>query len=531
MAIMMTELSNNILDEIIDLLTPFFKAKTTRTLVIELALGKNSHYSKLVQEQVNFNVSVRAFILALVTCLVAENEDEKGIQALALLIATLRNHADKHELERFDKVWEELTASQNKELYDNSQKAQASPSQSDQLSLPMIHNTYHALTLIQAQLRVGRLDPDFASRQISKIQNIFDILRQEQQETKTGGRFKVLHEASLILGTSLNLQVILDRILDAAIQLTEADRGFILWRDADDKELIIRAIRHISQATMDSDDGNYSRTIANYVLERKESVLTTNAVQDPRFAGGASIVTQSLRTIMATPLMIQENVHGAIYIDNRVSNGLFANDDILLFEALAKHAAIMLENARLVEELEATRLAQATQYAKQTDEQLNKLLQSYEEGKPLPKLDNAASIFISYSREDESFARRLSVNLQKYQFKTWLDVESIQSGSNWASAIQQGLSGADVMLLIISPDSIHSSNVENEWQYFLNVRRKPVIPVYYRPIEWHTIHFQLAMLHYVDFRENQTTFDDAIPKISESINHSRLLNTITQGDS
>lgn len=104
-------------------------------------------------------------------------------------------------------------------------------------------------------------------------------------------------------------------------------------------------------------------------------------------------------------------------------------------------------------------------------------------------------VFISYSRVDEPFARRLATSLSETGMDVWIDVEDIPAGMKWSKAIQQGLDSAVVMLVLISPESMASGNVEDEWQYFLD-HNKPVIPVLLRPAK---IHFQLNRMQYIDF--------------------------------
>ncbi len=104
-------------------------------------------------------------------------------------------------------------------------------------------------------------------------------------------------------------------------------------------------------------------------------------------------------------------------------------------------------------------------------------------------------IFISYSRKNEDIARRLATDLDALGADIWIDVDDIPAGMNWSSAIQQGLDSCEVMILIISPESMASVNVENEWQYFLD-HKHPVIPVLWQPTR---VHFQLHRLQYIDF--------------------------------
>lgn len=104
-------------------------------------------------------------------------------------------------------------------------------------------------------------------------------------------------------------------------------------------------------------------------------------------------------------------------------------------------------------------------------------------------------IFISYSRKDELFARQLAQSLSDRGADIWIDLEDIPAGMKWSSAIQQGLDTGEIIIVIISPESMTSRNVEDEWQYFLD-NNKPVIPVLLRSAK---IHFQLSRIQYIDF--------------------------------
>jgi mono/diheme cytochrome c family protein len=107
-------------------------------------------------------------------------------------------------------------------------------------------------------------------------------------------------------------------------------------------------------------------------------------------------------------------------------------------------------------------------------------------------------LFISYSRNDAAFARRLTLSLQDVGGQVWIDVDDIRSGEDWSDAIQQALDVSDVMVLILSPESMESVNVASEWKYFLD-EGKTVIPVLLREAK---IHFRLKPLNYIDFHKH-----------------------------
>jgi hypothetical protein len=120
-------------------------------------------------------------------------------------------------------------------------------------------------------------------------------------------------------------------------------------------------------------------------------------------------------------------------------------------------------------------------------------------------------VFISYSRRDVDFARRLAQSLAQARIDVWMDMEDIEVGSKWSKAIQQGLDSSDVLCVVISPASMESSNVEDEWTYFLD-QKKPVIPIHWKPGK---IHFQLGRIQYIDFYTNP--YDTALPLLLAEI--------------
>lgn len=86
----------------------------------------------------------------------------------------------------------------------------------------------------------------------------------------------------------------------------------------------------------------------------------------------------------------------------------------------------------------------------------------------LPSLLNQAiqfySCFISYSREDKSFARRLHDQLQGQGIRCWLDEHQILPGDNIAKEIDTGIRARDKVLLCCSEHSLNSAWVNREME-------------------------------------------------------------------
>ncbi len=199
---------------------------------------------------------------------------------------------------------------------------------------------------IRSQINSGRVDGQYLLKQVETLTDVLTRIDAERKARKKEGRFQALYNVSRLLGESLDLQTVLNQVMDAIINLTGADRGFLMLRN-DDGGMTVQVARNLDQKTLGSDDFKFSRTITNQVLDSGKPVVTNNAIEDPRFSGQASIIGQALRSIMATPLRARGTVIGVVYVDNRMTTGLFMDDDLAALDTFAGQAAIAIDNARL----------------------------------------------------------------------------------------------------------------------------------------------------------------------------------------
>ena len=104
--------------------------------------------------------------------------------------------------------------------------------------------------------------------------------------------------------------------------------------------------------------------------------------------------------------------------------------------------------------------------------------------------------FISYSREDSEFVLRMAQDLKAAGASVWMDQLDIQPGQRWARALQDAIANAPRFLVILSPHSVSSTNVEDEVAFALE-ERKMIIPVLFCDCK---VPFQLRPFQYADFR-------------------------------
>jgi len=167
-----------------------------------------------------------------------------------------------------------------------------------------------------------------------------------------------LAEISRVVNSSLELDEVLRIVMDNIVRLTRAERGYLMLRD-DKGEMVTQVARNWSQESIKAGDVATSRTIVQRVIDSGDPIVTTNAQEDERFSGQASVVALNLRSILCVPLKVKNELIGVIYADNRIRTGIFAEPERDLLAAFANQAAVAIDNARLFTSLRQT-LAEVT---------------------------------------------------------------------------------------------------------------------------------------------------------------------------
>ncbi|MBN1563769.1 MAG: toll/interleukin-1 receptor domain-containing protein [Anaerolineae bacterium] len=124
-----------------------------------------------------------------------------------------------------------------------------------------------------------------------------------------------------------------------------------------------------------------------------------------------------------------------------------------------------------------------------------------------------ADLFISYSRRDEPFVRRLHDALAARQKDVWVDLEDIPSSSDWWDEIQAGIEASDAFIFVISPDSAQSEVCLREIRH-AESRNKRFIPVVWRKISDAVLEKNLPPVikktNWIFFGEAEEEFDHAL---------------------
>src|SRR5512143_1259209 len=172
--------------------------------------------------------------------------------------------------------------------------------------------------------------------------------RLEEQERERA-QLEGLFEVSRAVNSSLELNQVLNRAMDVIIQVTRAERGFLMLADANTGELTFQVARNMDRDTIERPTFEVSRSIIEQVARVGQPVFTTDALRDPRFSEQDSVVSLNLRSILCHPLKVRERVTGVVYVDNRLHIGRFKEADVEALRAFTDQAAIAIDNAQLFE--------------------------------------------------------------------------------------------------------------------------------------------------------------------------------------
>jgi len=264
---------------------------------------------------------------------------------------------------------------------------------------PLRHNDRIRLAKAESHTLVFRTHQEFS-----------DLMETAESLEPTAENLRnlwALLEISKALNSSLRLDDVLNKVIEAVLALTRAERGLLLLgEEADD--LKVRIARNFD--TSKTEDMRYSTTVVRDVFSTGEPRILTDAMQDARFSGQESIVGMNLRTVMCVPLRTAHRVDsaetgsrpaddepelpsdatqfmssdslrrgadgearmiGAVYVDRRSPTRFFTDQDLELFESFGSHAALAIENARLYEEaLEKRRLERDIEVAQEIQQSL-----------------------------------------------------------------------------------------------------------------------------------------------------------------
>lgn len=193
---------------------------------------------------------------------------------------------------------------------------------------------------------------------------------------------KILYELMQLVGSIFDKRLLLERVMDLVLEHFGPDRGFILLRPSPEAKPEPVVVRYKQQpSSKDEKNISVSRTIVQHVLKKREGVLSTNAMTDKRFSAGDSVQAFGIRSAICVPIKFREKVFGVIYIDSKVANYTFTEDQLRLMTAIGAQTGLALENAELYQQgLARARLAAVGETVASLSHSIRNMLQAIRGG-------------------------------------------------------------------------------------------------------------------------------------------------------
>lgn len=169
---------------------------------------------------------------------------------------------------------------------------------------------------------------------------------------------KQLLEINQVLNCQLPLEILLKRILSAALDLTGAERGYALLK-GDNGTLKIMAAYDGDTDYVHDEISRLSEQVALMAMTEKRTITAADMPEEWKNKNSVNLNEWYLRAVLCVPLRIQREAGGALYLDQRYSPQAFQPKHLYLAEALAKQAGIAIETSWLLAQETEKRIALA----------------------------------------------------------------------------------------------------------------------------------------------------------------------------
>ncbi|GAB6093869.1 hypothetical protein JCM14469_01210 [Desulfatiferula olefinivorans] len=159
-------------------------------------------------------------------------------------------------------------------------------------------------------------------------------------------KLRVTYELQNEMNLERDIAKTLDRILHRTFEFLEYDQGVILLVDKDGEMK-----PHSYKSRRGDERLRISSTLIRYVRDEKTGVISTDVPSDQRFNIAESIMLEGVKSTIAVPMMIDEEILGIMILYSLEMTDAFTSKDLGLITAIAGQAARIIKNALLHEEL------------------------------------------------------------------------------------------------------------------------------------------------------------------------------------
>ncbi|MDI9637600.1 AAA family ATPase [Oscillatoria amoena NRMC-F 0135] len=170
--------------------------------------------------------------------------------------------------------------------------------------------------------------------------------------------FAAILKASQALSSEIQLEQLLSNLLQVTIENAGADKGVLLLLE--DGQWRVEGVAQIGEAAQVlqsvplEESQEIPLSLINQVKRQPQPIAINNATEHSFFLGDAYIQQAQPKSLLCNPIWHQGKLVGMLYLENRLTAGVFTSDRTQVLNLLCAQAAISLENARLYQRSQQT---------------------------------------------------------------------------------------------------------------------------------------------------------------------------------
>lgn len=219
---------------------------------------------------------------------------------------------------------------------------------SDNYELEFYTNTdINAISQTTVQQILSLIDNKNYKNESLELSALTNVWNKYSTETKQD-LLRIICNVGIALLPHTSIEDTLRIIMESVFDAIPAERGFLFLKEREDLKCKLALDSKKNELNMSNI--KLSNSIIQKVMEECNSVISYDAMKDPRFKEKKSVMLRKIRSVMAVPLYATEEVLGMIYVDNPIDNK-FNQDNLMVLSTIASVASIKIENHNMLNKL------------------------------------------------------------------------------------------------------------------------------------------------------------------------------------
>ncbi len=158
-----------------------------------------------------------------------------------------------------------------------------------------------------------------------------------------------LYEFSERLIHQRDLTELLDALMDAVIEITNADKGFLVLLEGE--TIDVKIARNLNRENIADAVSQLSDSIIAKVVRSRKPVIVSDAMRDDEFSAAKSVMQLKVSSVICVPLLDRGRLLGLIYVGNDSIRDLFQQSTLRILTVFSSQASLIVANALLLNEL------------------------------------------------------------------------------------------------------------------------------------------------------------------------------------